>query len=146
MRHDGGMEDTNATPHHNPSNRRLERPTEGRVIAGVAAALANHTGISVGLVRLGFVVATLFAGFGAVVYAAGWLLLPNEDAEMSPAEAWRANLTTRGRRTGAVLMGIAALIVISAAVPVVALAAVAILVGAALLAPKDPVMATQEQD
>lgn len=56
---------------------RLVRPRrgEGRVLVGVAAAVAEGTGLSVGLVRLAFVLTGLF-GAGELVYLVLWLLLP----------------------------------------------------------------------
>lgn len=56
---------------------RLLRPRrgEGRVLVGVAAAVADGLGLSVGLVRLAFVVTGL-VGAGEVVYVVLWLLLP----------------------------------------------------------------------
>ena len=56
---------------------RLTRPArgEGRVIAGVAAAVANGLGVSTGLVRLVFVLTGLF-GAGEIAYLVLWLLLP----------------------------------------------------------------------
>ena len=56
---------------------RLTRPRrgEGRVIAGVCAAVADGVGLSTGLVRLGFVLFGLF-GVGELAYLVLWLLLP----------------------------------------------------------------------
>ena len=56
---------------------RLARPArgEGRVIAGVAAAVADGVGLSPGLVRLLFVLTGVF-GVGEIVYLVLWLLLP----------------------------------------------------------------------
>ena len=56
---------------------RLTRPAagQGRMLVGVAAAVAEATGLSVGLVRLIFVLTGLF-GAGEVVYLVLWLLLP----------------------------------------------------------------------
>lgn len=68
------------------SSNRLTRPRRGRMIAGVCAAIANRTGIDVGVVRLLFVVSLAFGGLGVVAYAAGWALLPQEGSEKSPAE------------------------------------------------------------
>lgn len=68
-----------------PSNR-LTRPRRGRMIAGVAAAIADRTGVDVGLMRLGFVVSLFFGGLGLVMYVAGWALIPEEGESRSPAE------------------------------------------------------------
>lgn len=56
------------------------------MIAGVAAAIAERTGVDVALVRLGFVVSLFFGGLGVVAYAAGWLLIPEEGQAKSTAE------------------------------------------------------------
>jgi len=122
------------TTHTSQPKTRLRRPREGRVLGGVAAAVAGHTGASVGLVRLGFLVAALFGGFGVVLYLAAWALLPSDDEETAPAEQWLHNLTTPGRRLGAFLIGIAGLIVLAGAAPATILAAVVLLAAAALLA------------
>ncbi len=59
---------------------RLTRPArgDGRVIAGVAAAVADGVGLSVFVVRLLFVVAGL-VGAGEVLYLVLWILLPKRD-------------------------------------------------------------------
>jgi phage shock protein C len=55
----------------------LTRPPrgEGRVIAGVCAAVADETGLSVIIIRLLFVIAG-FVGAGEIVYIIAWLLIP----------------------------------------------------------------------
>ena len=55
----------------------LVRPRNGKVIAGVCAALADRFGISRTLVRLAFVIFGL-VGAGEIAYIAGWLLIPKE--------------------------------------------------------------------
>ncbi|TVP74926.1 MAG: PspC domain-containing protein [Nitriliruptor sp.] len=55
----------------------LRRPQEGRILAGVAAGLADHLGWDVALVRLLIVVATLVTqGLGLIAYLAAALLIP----------------------------------------------------------------------
>lgn len=58
---------------------RLTRPArgDGRVVAGVAAAVADGMGLSVTLVRALFVVAGL-VGAGELVYLVLWVLLPKQ--------------------------------------------------------------------
>lgn len=56
--------------------RRLERTADGRILAGVAIGLAAYFSIDVSLVRIAFVVLSLFGGVGIVLYASGWLLMP----------------------------------------------------------------------
>ena len=67
-------------------DKKLVRPTEGRWIAGVAAGLADYSGLDVGLVRVIFAVATAFGLIGVVVYLAAWLLVPEEGEPASIAE------------------------------------------------------------
>jgi phage shock protein PspC (stress-responsive transcriptional regulator) len=59
---------------------RLTRPArgDGRVIAGVAAAVADGMGVSVFVVRALFVVAGL-VGAGEILYLILWILLPKRD-------------------------------------------------------------------
>jgi signal transduction histidine kinase/phage shock protein PspC (stress-responsive transcriptional regulator) len=57
---------------------RLQRSRRHRVLGGVAAGIADHLGIDVLAVRIAFVLLTLAAGFGAVVYGLVWLLAPVE--------------------------------------------------------------------
>jgi phage shock protein C len=56
---------------------KLERPRsgEGRLIAGVCAALANRFGISVFLVRLLFVIFAI-TGAAEIVYIILWIVIP----------------------------------------------------------------------
>jgi signal transduction histidine kinase/phage shock protein PspC (stress-responsive transcriptional regulator) len=46
------------------------------VVAGVAGGIADHLGVSDTVVRLVFIAATVFGGFGVLVYAALWFLMP----------------------------------------------------------------------
>jgi phage shock protein PspC (stress-responsive transcriptional regulator) len=66
---------------------RPRRPRRGRKIAGVAVGIANRYRIDPVLVRVGFVVAAVYGGAGVVAYLLGWLFLPEQDDEVSPAEA-----------------------------------------------------------
>lgn len=131
--HDVGMEPTQQTQINQTACNRLERPKDNRVLGGVAAGIADQTGASVGLVRLGFLIAALFAGFGVLLYVAAWLLIPETGADQSSAERWLENLTTPGKRLGAFLIGIAALVILAGAAPVTIFAAATLLAAAALL-------------
>ncbi|NDL55768.1 PspC domain-containing protein [Phytoactinopolyspora mesophila] len=62
--------------------RKLTRPRSGRMLAGVCAAIADYFKIDATLVRLGAVVLAVFTlGTAVVAYAAGWLLIPEEQDE-----------------------------------------------------------------
>ena len=53
----------------------LQRPRRGKMIAGVCAALANRFGMSVGTIRLLFVLFGLF-GAGEIAYVVLWVIVP----------------------------------------------------------------------
>jgi signal transduction histidine kinase/phage shock protein PspC (stress-responsive transcriptional regulator) len=55
---------------------RLERPVEGRYVAGVCAGLAEHLGLDVRHVRLAFVLASIAGGAGVAAYLFLWALTP----------------------------------------------------------------------
>lgn len=58
----------------------LKRSTSDRMIAGVCGGLAAHFGIDATLVRLLWVAAVLFGGFGVLAYVILWIVLPAGDA------------------------------------------------------------------
>lgn len=69
---------SNAHPNAHPAQpRRLVRPRDDRMVAGVCAGVADHLGVDVTLVRVVAVVATVL-GFGSalVAYVVAWLLMP----------------------------------------------------------------------
>ena len=70
---------------HASTNLPLRRPASGRVLGGVAAAVARSIGEDPMLVRLGFIVLTLIGGAGLPLYLAGWLLIPDENSGRSLA-------------------------------------------------------------
>ncbi|WP_405590448.1 PspC domain-containing protein [Streptomyces sp. NBC_01190] len=63
----------------------LVRPREGRVIAGVCAALANRFGTSATTMRIIFLVSCLLPGPQFVLYIVLWIVLPGEDRTAAPA-------------------------------------------------------------
>lgn len=69
-------------PHHGP-------------VAGVAAGFGRRYGIDPVLVRVAFVVSTIFGGSGVVLYLLAWLLLPAAQDQVSAAES----LVGRGHST-----------------------------------------------
>jgi phage shock protein PspC (stress-responsive transcriptional regulator) len=56
----------------------LVRPSSGRVIAGVCAALARRFGMKAWQVRLLFVLSCLLPGPQFLIYIVLWLVLPAE--------------------------------------------------------------------
>jgi phage shock protein PspC (stress-responsive transcriptional regulator) len=57
-------------------SRSWHRSRQGKKVAGVAAGLALELGLSVTLIRLVFIIATVLGGWGIVVYIAMWALMP----------------------------------------------------------------------
>lgn len=72
--------------------RPLRLPQQGH-IAGVAAGIGHRYRVDPVLVRVAFVVSTIFGGAGIILYLAGWLLLSKPGDQVSPAES----LLGRGR-------------------------------------------------
>ncbi|MEU5527652.1 PspC domain-containing protein [Micromonospora chersina] len=60
-------------------SRKLVRPRQGRVFAGVCAGLAQRFGMSAGMVRLLFLLSLLLPGTQVIIYLILWVLMPNED-------------------------------------------------------------------
>ncbi len=56
----------------------LTRPRNGRIFAGVCAAIANRFDISATLVRAIFLISLLLPGPQILIYLAGWILIPDE--------------------------------------------------------------------
>lgn len=69
------------------SHRNLRRRTEGRILGGVATGLARYLDMDMAIVRVGMVALCLFAGMAIPLYLAGWLLIPEEGADSTLADA-----------------------------------------------------------
>ncbi|MFB0616740.1 PspC domain-containing protein [Streptomyces sp. AGS-58] len=63
----------------------LARPTHGRVIGGVCAALARRFGTSATTMRVIFLLSCLLPGPQFVLYIALWILLPAENGARTAA-------------------------------------------------------------
>jgi signal transduction histidine kinase/phage shock protein PspC (stress-responsive transcriptional regulator) len=66
-----------------PPRRAYRSPSDG-LLAGVAVGLAEHLRVSARWVRLAFLILSLLNGFGIVLYAGLWMMLPVKPA---PGEA-----------------------------------------------------------
>jgi phage shock protein C len=63
-----------------PYGRRLERPIEGRRVAGVCAGFANYMAVDVTLIRVLAVIGLFFSfGTGLIAYVIAALIIPNEE-------------------------------------------------------------------
>ena len=68
-------------------SRPWRRSRRNRMIAGVAAGLAEEFGISVTVVRLAFVLAVLLGwGIGLVLYMVLWLIMPWRPEDEEPLD------------------------------------------------------------
>lgn len=77
------------------TTRELRRSNTDRILGGVCGGLADYTGIDANLLRVLVVVLALFSGVGFVLYAAGWLLIPAQDAQTTQAERLYEDLRSR---------------------------------------------------
>ncbi|RBY91507.1 PspC family transcriptional regulator [Blastococcus sp. TBT05-19] len=59
-----------------PAPRGLRRDTSNKVLGGVCSGLARQFGLSVGGLRLAFVISCVLPGPQIVAYALLWLLMP----------------------------------------------------------------------
>jgi phage shock protein PspC (stress-responsive transcriptional regulator) len=66
----------------------LTRPVEDRMLAGVAAGIGNFLGVDATIVRIVLAVLTVVGGAGVPIYAAGWLLIPEEGQDKSIAASF----------------------------------------------------------
>jgi len=79
-----------------PGEQRLHRALRGRMLAGVAAGLADYFDVDPTIVRVAFVALALVGGLAVPLYLAGWLLIPDEETDVSLAEELLAREGARG--------------------------------------------------
>jgi phage shock protein PspC (stress-responsive transcriptional regulator) len=72
--------------HTSPRPARLVRRADRRIVAGVGGGIADALGVDPLWVRVAFLVLTLGAGAGVLLYLALWWLLPREDMQESGSE------------------------------------------------------------
>ena len=80
-----------------PGLHELRRPVNNRMIAGVAAGIARYLGVDTNIVRIAFVVLAFVGGAALPLYAAGWLLIPEDGADQSIAGELFSSLENRSR-------------------------------------------------
>ena len=96
----------------NSSHASLHRPGEGRWIAGVALGLAHRLQVQPWLVRVVFVILVPVGGVGIFLYAAGWILIPDQGEPESIARGWSGTRSAR-RWVGVILIGLAAVVLLA---------------------------------
>jgi phage shock protein PspC (stress-responsive transcriptional regulator) len=96
--------------------KRLERSSEGRIVAGVCAGLGRYFDLSPSVFRLGLIVLTILGGAGILVYLAAVLVLPTEGKDDSIAAEVLANRRDHpGRLIGLGLVAVALFVLLSRA-------------------------------
>jgi phage shock protein PspC (stress-responsive transcriptional regulator) len=68
--------------------RRLTRSRDGRLVAGVCGGVARYFDIDPVIPRIILAVLAVFGGAGIVIYAAAWLLLPEDGQPSTRVEHW----------------------------------------------------------
>jgi phage shock protein PspC (stress-responsive transcriptional regulator) len=102
-------------PAGTPATPLFVRPSDGRLLAGVCAGIAERWSLDVTLVRISAVVLTLLSGVGLVAYVAAWLLTPASDRPAPLAPDGDLAARFRGRSVLRRLLTIA-LVVIAAGI------------------------------
>ncbi|MFA6575427.1 MAG: PspC domain-containing protein [Nocardioides sp.] len=82
---------------------RIRRSAYDRKVAGVAGGLARHFDIDPLILRVAFVVLTFFGGAGLIVYAACWILVPDERTDEATVR-----LDERSRTVALAIVGLIA--------------------------------------
>jgi phage shock protein PspC (stress-responsive transcriptional regulator) len=95
--HQAGSGHTGSPFPFGPERGALRRPCSGRMLAGVAASLADYFGVDVTIVRIAFAVLTVVGGAGIPLYLAGLLLIPEEGSDQSIASSVIGSLQSRSR-------------------------------------------------
>ena len=67
------------------------------MLTGVAAGLAEYSGVDVTIIRVAFVVLTVVGGVGIPLYLAGLLLIPEEGSDQSIADSFIESRQLRPR-------------------------------------------------
>jgi phage shock protein PspC (stress-responsive transcriptional regulator) len=68
-------------------SKTLYRTHQGRMVAGVCSGLGEYFGVDPNLIRVIFLVLTVFtAGIGVLIYLLAWVVIPEEGEKTSIAE------------------------------------------------------------
>jgi phage shock protein PspC (stress-responsive transcriptional regulator) len=68
-------------------SKTLYRTHQGRMVAGVCSGLGEYFGVDPNLIRVIFLVLTVFtAGVGVLIYLLAWVVIPEEGEKSSIAE------------------------------------------------------------
>ena len=87
--------DSERNTHPAPERALLRRSYTDRMLGGVAGGLGAYFGVDTMIVRIAFVVLTVFGGAGIPIYLAGLLLIPDEGSDQSIAGSLIESLQRR---------------------------------------------------
>lgn len=62
-----------------------QRDLDGKMIAGVCSGLSRQFGVPVTALRIAFVIATFVGGWGLLIYAALWIIMPVGRSRQPPS-------------------------------------------------------------
>lgn len=79
------------TPGEDILPKRLYRSETDRVVAGVCGGLGKFFNVDSSLLRVIFVLITIFGGSGILIYLVLWIILPNETSALDGEENIRHN-------------------------------------------------------
>lgn len=79
-------EQQHKSSHSAKSSRRVYRDTDNRVISGLSSGIASYLGIDPVIVRVVFVLATLFYGASLLVYILLWIIVPEANTTSQKLE------------------------------------------------------------
>lgn len=78
---------------------RLYRSSDNKVIAGVAGGLGEYLNIDPVVIRIIFVILTIFSGSGILLYLVMWIIMPDKKhLNTKTAEVMHANVKEAVRK------------------------------------------------
>ena len=95
-----------APPPAAPRARRLERSRDDRVIAGVCGGLGEYFGVDAVLIRIAALILVFAGGAGILLYAIGWIAMPEAAEPGTPEAAAAAPSAAPERTSGALAIGL----------------------------------------
>jgi phage shock protein PspC (stress-responsive transcriptional regulator) len=105
------VDDRTMTAQHSVP-RRLHRRSDERVIAGVASGLGDYFNVDPLLIRIALVASLVFGGLGIFLYAAAWLLVPDDTSDRSVAERIFGGAALGGGLAGGMVVVVGIIVVL----------------------------------
>ncbi len=93
--------------------RFLRRRTSDRVVGGVAGGLGDYLNIDPILIRVAFAALMIFGGAGLVLYALGWVLIPETGRTESIAQSALRLVVSGSGRLGTLVLVVVVVIILS---------------------------------